>query len=87
MRKRCFYKHKLLKWYFAILLIKSSFDTAYAVPAYCFSPDIIAIHGINDHTLPLRNINPSIIVKGGSHMMTLTSGAEINKMIVENLSH
>ncbi len=52
-----------------------------------FSPDIIAIHGTNDHTLPLRNINPSIIVKGGSHMMTLTRGEEINKLIVENLSH
>ncbi|MBK9016797.1 MAG: alpha/beta hydrolase [Saprospiraceae bacterium] len=46
---------------------------------------IIHFHGTNDHTLPLRNINPSVIVPGGSHMMTLTRGEEINALILENL--
>lgn len=48
-------------------------------------PGIIHIHGSNDHTLPLRNITPSIIVQKGSHMMTLTRAEEINALIVENL--
>ena len=50
-----------------------------------YSPNIVHIHGTNDHTLPLRNISPSTIIQGGSHMMTLTRGEEINALIVENL--
>ena len=50
-----------------------------------YPPGIVHIHGSKDHTLPLRNINASIIIPGGSHMMTLTRGAEINAMILENL--
>ncbi len=46
-----------------------------------YPPQIVHIHGTKDHTLPLKNIKPSIIVKGGSHMMTLTRGAEINAII------
>lgn len=35
--------------------------------------EIIHIHGDNDYTIPLKNIkHPDYIVKGGSHMMTLT---------------
>lgn len=45
--------------------------------------EIIHIHGDNDHTIPLRNIkHPDYIVKGGSHMMTLTKG-ELIKSIVK----
>ena len=50
-----------------------------------YSPNIIHIHGTKDHTLPLKNIKPTIIVKDGSHMMTLTKGEEISALIVENL--
>ncbi len=50
-----------------------------------YPPNMVHIHGTNDHTLPLRNINPSVIVPGGSHMMTLTRGEEINALILENL--
>lgn len=46
-----------------------------------YSPNIVHIHGTKDHTLPLKNIKPSIMVKDGSHMMTLTRGEEISTMI------
>ena len=42
---------------------------------------IIHIHGTNDHTIPIRNVRANFIVEGGSHMMTLTRGEEINKLI------
>jgi len=40
------------------------------------------IHGNNDNTLPLKRIqNPDFIVENGSHMMTLTRGAEISRVL------
>jgi pimeloyl-ACP methyl ester carboxylesterase len=47
--------------------------------------NIINVHGSKDHTLPLRNISPSIIINGGSHMMTLTMGEQIGALIGEIL--
>jgi pimeloyl-ACP methyl ester carboxylesterase len=46
-----------------------------------FSLEIIHIHGTKDHTLPLKNIKPSVIIQKGSHMMTLTRGEEIGAII------
>lgn len=43
--------------------------------------DITHIHGNNDHTIPIRNVNYNYIVEDGSHMMTLTRGAEISQLI------
>ena len=42
---------------------------------------IIHIHGTNDHTIPIRNVRANFIVEGGSHMMTLTRGEEVNDLI------
>jgi len=43
---------------------------------------IYHIHGTNDHTVPIRNIVlPNIIIKHGSHMMTLTRAKEISQAI------
>ncbi len=43
---------------------------------------IYHIHGDNDHTIPIKNINdPYYLVENGSHMMTLTEGAKISKQI------
>lgn len=50
-----------------------------------YNPDIIHIHGSKDHTLPVRNINADYIIKGGSHMMTLTKGEEMNTLILSLL--
>lgn len=43
--------------------------------------NIIHIHGTNDHTIPVRNVKADYTIAGGSHMMTLTRGEEINKLI------
>ena len=40
------------------------------------------IHGDNDRTLPLKHIqNADFIIENGSHMMTLTRGTEINRIL------
>lgn len=43
--------------------------------------DVIHIHGDNDHTIPIRNVDYDFRVKGGSHMMVLTRSSEINELI------
>ncbi len=51
-----------------------------------YHPEIIHIHGTNDHTLPLRHINADYEIKNGSHMMTFTKGREISELINRLLS-
>ncbi|MFN8256541.1 MAG: alpha/beta hydrolase [Bacteroidales bacterium] len=46
-----------------------------------YNSEIIHIHGDNDHTIPARNVKYNYLVKNGSHMMTLTKGEEISKLI------
>lgn len=46
---------------------------------------IVHIHGDNDHTLPIRNINYDYRVNNGSHMMILTRSKEINRILCEIL--
>lgn len=48
---------------------------------------IIHIHGTKDHTIPIRNVKPTYIVEGGSHMMTLTQPSPINEIIMNYLNH
>jgi pimeloyl-ACP methyl ester carboxylesterase len=47
---------------------------------------IIHIHGTKDHTIPIRNVNPTHIIEGGSHMMTLTQASLINKILSDYLN-
>lgn len=47
---------------------------------------IVHIHGTNDHTLPIRNMKVDYEIEGGSHMMTLTRGEEIDKLVQSILS-
>lgn len=42
---------------------------------------VVHIHGSKDHTIPLRHTDADIIVAGGSHMMTLTSGKMLNNLL------
>ena len=51
------------------------------------NPNIIHIHGDKDNTIPIKNVKPSIIVEGGSHMMALTRGEELGGMIISLLSN
>jgi pimeloyl-ACP methyl ester carboxylesterase len=46
---------------------------------------IIHIHGDQDHTLPVRNVEPTYQFAGGSHMMILTKGSELSRVIGEVL--
>ena len=51
------------------------------------SPEnIIHIHGDNDKTIPIRNVKFDYLVKDGSHMMVLTRGDEISKLLLEILN-
>lgn len=49
------------------------------------NPNIIHIHGTKDHTLPYRRMDGVITVKNGSHMMALTRGEEVGKVIRKEL--
>lgn len=44
-------------------------------------PNIIHIHGDNDHTLPIKNIEYNYLISNGSHMMVLTRAEEVSKII------
>lgn len=46
-----------------------------------YRPDIIHIHGDNDHTLPGKNVKYNYLVENGSHMMVLTKADEISDLI------
>lgn len=47
---------------------------------------IVHIHGNNDHTIPIKNIQFDYLVEEGSHMMMVTRSEEINKIIKKILS-
>ena len=46
---------------------------------------IIHIHGNNDRTIPLKNVKCDHVIDRGSHMMTLTKGNEISRLLNEIL--
>jgi hypothetical protein len=48
---------------------------------------MIHIHGTDDHTLPIKNVKADYIIEGGSHMMVLTRGEEINQLIIKILAN
>ena len=50
-----------------------------------FGSNIVHIHGDNDHTIPIKNVNCNFLIQGGSHMMVLTRTKEINKIIISIL--
>ena len=52
-----------------------------------YSSKIVHIHGSNDHTIPIINVKVNYIIPEGSHMMTLTRGEELNKLILFILHH
>lgn len=50
-----------------------------------YSDEIIHIHGDKDRTIPVRNVNYDYLIENGSHMMTLTKGPMIGRLIAEIL--
>lgn len=45
------------------------------------------IHGENDRMFPLKNIQPTHVIKNGTHIMILNRAAEISTCIEQILSH
>lgn len=50
-----------------------------------YNEQIIQIHGTKDHTIPIRHVQVHHIIKGGSHMMTLTEPEAVNKILGSHL--
>lgn len=45
-------------------------------------PDnVYHIHGENDHTLPIKNLDPTVTIEDGTHMMTLVRAEELSVLI------
>jgi pimeloyl-ACP methyl ester carboxylesterase len=43
------------------------------------------IHGDNDKILPIQYTKPDAVVKGGSHFMVWTKGAEVSRLLIKAL--
>jgi len=48
-----------------------------------YPSQILHIHGNEDHTIPINNVQYDYLVEGGSHMMMITRADEINRIIEE----
>ena len=46
-----------------------------------YDDQIVHIHGDNDHTLPIKNVDYDYKVKDGSHLMVLTKGEEVSDLV------
>jgi hypothetical protein len=46
-----------------------------------YSEEIIHIHGTKDNTIPIKNVSYDYGITAGSHMMTLTEGMKISKLL------
>lgn len=44
-------------------------------------PNLVHIHGSNDHVFPLRYVKPDYIIEGGSHLMVLNRADEISPIL------
>lgn len=51
-----------------------------------YPEEIIHIHGTNDNTIPHKNVKANYYIEGGSHMMVLTKGEEISKLVNQVLN-
>ncbi|WP_417600612.1 alpha/beta hydrolase [Owenweeksia hongkongensis] len=52
----------------------------------CLPNNVFHIHGDNDHTIPINNVNCDVVIKNGSHMMMLTQTRAVQvgiEMILE----
>jgi esterase/lipase len=49
--------------------------------------NITHIHGTKDHVFPIKNINNSIEIEGGNHVMIITKAKKISKIIEDTLTY
>ncbi len=48
--------------------------------------NVIHVHGSNDHTIPIRNVDYDYCLEGGTHMMTLTQAKDVSALVNEILT-
>lgn len=48
--------------------------------------NVIANHGDRDRIIPIRNIRPDFVVKGGGHFMTVSHAAMIGQLLQNSLN-
>lgn len=46
-----------------------------------YPKDIIHIHGDHDKIFPVRNLHPTHVIRGGSHIMVLNKAGEVSQCI------
>lgn len=63
------------------LFLKRTIDMIINWDRETYDDRIIHIHGDKDHTIPIRNVACTYTISGGSHMMMLTRGEELSKLI------
>ena len=50
------------------------------------SKNVIHIHGTHDRLFPPMNIKDAIYIRGGSHVMGMTQGEDVNKALLEAIN-
>jgi pimeloyl-ACP methyl ester carboxylesterase len=63
------------------LYLKRTVDMIINWDRTTYSDKIIHIHGDNDHTIPIKNVQYDYLMEEGSHMMMITRAGEINQII------
>ncbi len=67
------------------LYLKRSADMIICWEREHYQENIVHIHGDADNTIPIENVAYDYLVEEGSHMMVLTRGEEISRIIYEIL--
>ena len=49
-------------------------------------PNLVHIHGSNDHLLPCKYVKANYVVKDGGHLMVMNKADEVNKILAEILA-
>ena len=52
-------------------------------PPVEYRSDIIHLHGTNDRLFPFSKIKNAVAVENGSHIMNMTLGSEINRLLLQ----
>lgn len=47
-----------------------------------YPEQVVHIHGTDDHTLPIRHVQPDIVIEGGTHMMTLLEAEKLSQTLI-----
>jgi hypothetical protein len=69
---------EFIRWSLSVILNWSQLDK---------HPNLIHIHGSNDHLLPLRFVHADYIVRNGGHLMVMNKAKEVNGILKEILNN